>query len=122
MISHGVFTTIDRRRPASTSPATYRLLREQLGYDGIAITDSLHAAGFTAAIRGSVVDGCERAIAVGADIALLTGTITEAVRCRTRLVQAVRTGRIPRTRLDEAVLRVLRLKSRLELLPSAEDA
>jgi beta-N-acetylhexosaminidase len=122
MISHAVFTRIDRRRPATTSPATYRLLRDDLGYDGIAITDSLHAAGFTAAIRGSVVDGCERVVAAGADIALLTGTLGEATQCRNRLVEAVRAGRIPRDRLDEAALRVLRLKSRLGLLPAAGNA
>ncbi len=122
MISHAVYAWIDRRRPATTSPATYRLLRDELGYDGIAITDSLHAAGFTAAIRGSVVDGCERVVAAGADVALLTGTVGEATQCRNRLVEATRAGRISRARIDEAALRVLRLKSRLGLLAVVGDA
>jgi beta-N-acetylhexosaminidase len=116
MVSHGVYVRVDRRRPASTSPAMYRLLREELGYDGIAITDSLHAAGFGAATGGGVVDGCERVLVAGADIALLTGTVREALACRARLVDAVRAGRLPRARLDEAAPRVLRLKSRLGLL------
>jgi beta-N-acetylhexosaminidase len=116
MVSHGVYVRIDRRRPASTSPAIYRLLRDELGYDGIAITDSLHAAGFGAATSGGVVDGCERVLVAGADVALLTGTVQEAIACRARLVEAVRAGRLPRARLDQAVTRVLHLKSRLGLL------
>ncbi len=119
MMSHGVFVALDRRRPASTSPAMYRLLRSVLGYDGIAITDSLHAAGFGAATRGGVVDGCERVLVAGADVALLTGTVPEAAACRARIVAAVRAGRLTRERLDEAVTRVLRLKSRLGLLGGA---
>lgn len=116
MMSHGVYVRIDRRRPVSTSPAMYRLLRDELGYDGIAITDSLHAAGFGAATNGGVVDGCERVLVAGADIALLTGSVREALACRAKLVDAVRAGRLPRARLDEAATRVLRLKSRLGLL------
>lgn len=116
MVSHGVYAAIDRGRPASTSPAVYRLLRRDLGYRGVAITDSLHAAGFTAATRRSVVDGCVATVAAGADIALLTGTLRDAVVCRGRLVAAVRGGSLSRARVDAAALRVLTLKSRLGLL------
>lgn len=119
MVSHGVYARIDRRRPASTSPAMYRLLRSELDYDGLVITDSLHAAGFGAATGGGVVAGCERVIAAGADVALLTGSVREALACRARLVDAVRAGRLPRSRLDQAATRVLRLKSRLGLLGAA---
>jgi len=118
MMSHGVYTRIDRRRPVSTSPAMYRVLREDLGYDGIAITDSLHAAGFTAATNGSIPRGCVLAVAAGADIALLTGSLRTAVECRRALVAAVRAGTLSRERLDEAALRVLTLKSRRGLLPA----
>jgi beta-N-acetylhexosaminidase len=118
MISHGVYTAIDRRHPASTSPAIYRLLRQDLGFDGVAITDSLHADGFRAATHVSIPEGCVRAIAAGADIALLTGPLRDAVACRASIVAAVHSGRITRARLDQAATRVLRLKSRLGLLPA----
>lgn len=116
MVSHGIYTALDRRHPASTSPAVYRLLRDELGYDGVAITDSLHASGFAAATHAGVIDGCATTIAAGADIALVTGTLAEAARCRARIVTAVRAGTITRARLDEAALRVLTLKARLGLL------
>jgi beta-N-acetylhexosaminidase len=118
MISHGVYRAIDRRNPASASPAVYRLLRTTLGYDGVAITDSLHAAGFLRAARSTPVDGCVRTIAAGADIALLTGSLVDALRCRAALVRAVRSGTVAQARIDEAALRVLRLKSRRGLLPT----
>jgi beta-N-acetylhexosaminidase len=121
MISHGVYAAIDRRRPASTSPAVYRLLRRDLGFDGVAITDSLHAEGFAAATHASIAEGCVRTIVAGADIALLTGSLRDAVACRAGIVAAVRSGRITRARLDEAATRVLRLKSRLGLLPTVSS-
>jgi beta-N-acetylhexosaminidase len=122
MVSHGVYGALDRRRPASASPIAYRMLREELGYTGVAITDSLHAAGFTAATGGRVAAGCVDVVSAGADIALLTGPLADALACRAQLVAAVRAGRLPRARLDEAVRRVLELKSRLGLLPAQDDA
>lgn len=117
MMSHGVYTRIDRRRPASTSPAMYRLLRGELGYGGVAITDSLHATGFGAATRMPVAAGCVATIAAGADIALLTGSLRDAVACRNALVAAVRSGELSRTRVNQAATRVLAAKSRRGLLP-----
>jgi len=121
MVSHGIYTAIDRRHPASTSTAMYRLLREELGYQGIAITDSLNAAGFAAATRDTAVAGCVPALAAGADIVLLTGTLAEAAACRARIIAAVRTGALPRARLNEAAERVLTLKARLGLLTTDLD-
>jgi beta-N-acetylhexosaminidase len=118
MVSHGVYTAIDRRRPASTSAAAYRLLRGDLGFDGLAITDSLHAAGFAAATHTTIPQGCVRAIGAGADVALLTGSLADAVACRRALIAAVRAGTLSRARLDEAALRVLVAKSRRGLLGS----
>lgn len=121
MMSHGVYPALDRRRPASTSPAAYRLLRAELGYQGVVVTDSLHAAGFGAAARMDVPAGCVAAIRAGADIALLTGSITDAIRCRARILAAVASGELSQARVDAAALRVLRLKSRLGLLPVARS-
>ncbi|MCW2961515.1 MAG: putative beta-N-acetylglucosaminidase [Thermoleophilia bacterium] len=119
MMSHGVYAAVDRRRPASTSPAAYRLLRVTLGYEGVAITDALHAAGFRVAARVSPAAGCVPVVRAGADIALLTGTLAEAVACRRLLVAAVAGGTIPQARIDEAALRVLVVKSRQGLLAAA---
>ncbi|MEO6866671.1 MAG: glycoside hydrolase family 3 N-terminal domain-containing protein [Gaiellales bacterium] len=120
MMSHGVYRNLDARRPASTNPAAYRLLRGRLGYEGVAITDSLHATGFAAASRGGVIAGCASTLRAGADIVLLTGSLRDASQCRSRIIADVRAKRISRKRLDEAALRVLVLKSKLGLLPASK--
>jgi beta-N-acetylhexosaminidase len=120
MVSHGRYVAVDRLRPASASPAFYRRLREGLGFEGVAITDSLNAAGFAAAARTSVATGCVRVIAAGADVALLTGSLKDALDCRARLIVAARAGTLSKARIDEAVLRVLVLKARLGLLGRGE--
>ncbi|MCW2972435.1 MAG: glycoside hydrolase, family 3-like protein [Thermoleophilia bacterium] len=119
MVSHARYTAVDRLRPASASPAWYRSLRDDLGFEGVAITDSLHAAGFAAATRLDVAHGCVRAIQAGADIALLTGSLEDAYACRAQLILAARSGALPATRIDDALRRVLLLKARLGLLPPA---
>lgn len=121
MMSHGVYTAYDRRRPASASPIAYRLLRSRqtMQYGGVAMTDSLHAAGFRAATGLSAPQGCVATVAAGADIALLTGPVADAVACRRLLLAGVASGAVTRSRIDEAALRVLTLKAHLGLLPAA---
>ncbi|MCW2956629.1 MAG: putative beta-N-acetylglucosaminidase [Thermoleophilia bacterium] len=118
MVSHAVYHGLDRRRPASTSPAAYRMLRREFGADAVAITDSLHAAGFRAAARVRPAGGCVSVVRAGADIALLTGSLADAVACRRLLVAAVADGTIAPARLRQAALRVLQLKVRAGLLPA----
>lgn len=93
--------------PASLSPATYELLRGDLGYDGVAITDSLSAE---ATLTGqSLTEAVEAALVAGADIALWD-SLDEAPKIRKQLRRAVREGRLSEERLNEAVARVLALK------------
>ncbi|MFN2311766.1 MAG: glycoside hydrolase family 3 protein [Spirochaetia bacterium] len=94
----------------SSTPATFsyilvtEILREQLGFEGVVITDSLTMG----ALRGnSEAEMVISAIEAGVDIALLPSSpmyVAEA------LVQAVMSGRIREQRIDESVRRVLRLK------------
>ena len=41
MVSHNVVTSIDEKLPASISPAIHKLLREELNFSGIMITDDM---------------------------------------------------------------------------------
>ena len=94
--------------PASLSPATYALLRDQLGFTGLVVTDEL---GGMAAVssRFSAPEAVVRAIAAGADLALVTGAgqlgaVVDA------LVAASSDGRLPAARVNEALGRVLATK------------
>jgi len=94
----------------STTPATFsyilvtEILRGELGFDGVVITDSLTMG----ALRGnSEAEMVISAIEAGVDIALLPSAPIYAAEA---LVQAVLSGRISEQRIDESVRRVLRLK------------
>ncbi|HEX6254397.1 MAG TPA: glycoside hydrolase family 3 N-terminal domain-containing protein [Euzebyales bacterium] len=106
MLSHVTYGHLDRRRPASMSPAAYRLLRD-MGFDGVAITDSVGMGAVHR--RWKFPAAAEQAIRAGADAVLATDG-TQARRMRDRLVDAVRRGRLRRRRLDEAAARVLALR------------
>jgi beta-N-acetylhexosaminidase len=82
------------------------LLREQLGFQGVAITDALNMGAVTR--RGSVSEASIQALLAGADILLQPPgerVVIDAV------VRAVESGRIPRARIDEATRRVLMAKA-----------
>jgi beta-N-acetylhexosaminidase len=107
MSAHVRYTAIDDRLPASLSRAATKILRDDLGYRGILITDSLVMGAITG--RWSVSEAAEKALRNGADIVMVTDhTRTAAVT--TRLAGAVRDGRIPKVRLHQAAARVLRAK------------
>ncbi|MGH3916893.1 MAG: glycoside hydrolase family 3 N-terminal domain-containing protein [Pseudonocardiaceae bacterium] len=94
--------------PASISPAALALLRDQLGFDGMVVTDDL---GAMAAIteRVDLPDAVRRSLAAGVDMALwiTTERLTEVLD---HLERAVADGSLPESRVNEAVARVLAAK------------
>ena len=95
----------------SGEPATmsYTILTEKLrgemGFDGLIITDALSMG----AIRNmySSAEACVRCVQAGADILLMPYQYFEAFD---GVVQAVESGAIPESRIDESVYRILRFK------------
>lgn len=94
-------------KPASISAATYRLLREDYGFNGVAITDSLSAAAIQA--DRSLSLAVRQALIAGADIALWD-SLGEAKQIRKNLVNAVKRGLLPEQQVNESVERILALK------------
>jgi len=109
MLSHVVFGALDPARPASLSPLLVRgELRGRLRFKGLAITDDL---GMRALSRDSSLESSAvAALCAGADLLMLLD-MREAPRVRDAIVAAVEAGRLPQARLDEAVGRILALKS-----------
>jgi beta-N-acetylhexosaminidase len=97
MTGHAFYRRLGRFR-ASLEPATYRLLRS-LGFDGVAITDSLDIVGKTPRYWPT------RAIRAGADMLLFTSP-SSAARAIEQLLPMARRGE-----LDAAAQRVLRFRA-----------
>jgi beta-N-acetylhexosaminidase len=107
MTAHVRFTALDRRFPASLSRAATRLLRNEVGFEGVLITDSLGMGAITN--TWSVPDAAARAVRAGADVVLVTDW-RAANDVVTRLVSHVHKERISKWRLDRAVERILEAK------------
>jgi len=115
VVGHGLYGTDDFAAPASASRFILTdLLRGELGFEGLAITDDLAAGAIT--IPGSSAEAGVASIVAGADMVRLSGPPQEQERMRAALLAAARTGRISRERLDDAVVRVLEAKRAAGLL------
>jgi beta-glucosidase-like glycosyl hydrolase/CubicO group peptidase (beta-lactamase class C family) len=108
--------SIPALEPDSNTPATLSsniltgLLRKELQYQGLVITDAMDMGGIT--VRYAPGEAAVRAVLAGAD-ALLMPPVPDAAF--EGLQQAVKTKRISRERLDASVRRILEAKARLGL-------
>lgn len=87
------------------------VLREELGFRGLIVTDALEMKGVQNALPPAEV--AVQALLAGADILLMP---PDPLAARAAVVEAVRSGRVPMARLDDAVLRILRAKAKVGLL------
>ena len=105
----------DEHLPTTLSAAISTcLLRDELDFDGLLVTDSLDMAGIAA--RYSPAEVAVRAMLAGADV-LLSPPVPEAALAALR--EAAAGGRLPMARIDDAVTRILRAKARLGLHESS---
>jgi beta-N-acetylhexosaminidase len=97
--------------PATLSPAILTdLLRKQLGFKGLVITDALDMGGIAQGFSNA--DAAVRALEAGADTLLMPADPDVAIRA---VVAAVESGRLTRTRIRESVVRILAAKERTGL-------
>ncbi len=110
MISHVYINAIDPNTPATLSPAVHKYLRDTMGFQGVIVTDDLTMKAITD------VYGAEES----AVLAVLAGNdllcATDYTQQYDAVLQAVMDGRIPKSILDSAVLRILRWKMQLGLI------
>lgn len=112
MVAHIELPALDPSRgPATFSHAVVTgLLREQLGFEGLILTDSMLMDGV--ARLGSSADNAVKAVLAGNDMVLDAPDMLDAFR---GLAAAVDSGVISRARLEQSVRRVLSAKARLGL-------
>jgi beta-N-acetylhexosaminidase len=133
MTFHGLVPALDTASvPATLNPAIMTgLLRKQLGFRGLLITDAMDMNGVLARVTTgpaagqstsgnygtiknamSIAEACKLAIAAGADILLMPSDVPAAIDA---VVSGVREGRFSQARVDSSVRRVLEIKQRLGL-------
>jgi beta-N-acetylhexosaminidase len=119
MTAHMAVPALDpmgRLRPATLSPPILTdLLRQQLGFGGLVVTDALHMDGVKGQGRPGPV--AVAAVQAGADILLIPPDAAQAIDA---VVEAVRQGRLTESRIDMSVRRILAAKAALELRDGAQ--
>ena len=110
MVGHNVVISMDPTLPASLSPEVHRILREELGFEGVIMTDDLAMD----AVDAYAADGSAAVLAVlaGNDL-IVTTDFEEQIPL---VIDAVRSGALSETFVDQAVRRVLAWKYDLGLL------
>lgn len=115
LVSHNIVNCMDPDLPASLSPEVHRILREDLGFDGVVMTDDLAMDAVSAYAAGGNV--AVMSIQAGNDLVVTTDYRTQIPR----VIQAVRDGALEEEAVDAACLRVLRWKLELGLLEQTEE-
>ncbi|MCW2953270.1 MAG: glycoside hydrolase family 3 domain protein [Conexibacter sp.] len=111
MVGHARYPALDADHIASQSPAIVTgLLRDRLGFRGVAMTDSMEARAVTA--TGDVGSAAVRAVAAGEDLLLLTGP-GSFPRVRDALAAEAQRSPAFRAQVAEAAGRVAALRATL---------
>ncbi len=98
--------------PATLAPELLQdLLREELGFNGLILTDATHMIGFSA--MESRAKALPSAIAAGCDMILFANDIEEDIDS---VKKGLEEKLLTKERLDEAVTRILALKAKLNLM------
>ena len=110
LVSHNIINAVDSSRPASLSPAVHDILREELGFSGLIITDDLYMDAIRQYTQGQ--EAAVMAVIAGNDLLCCTDYETQYPA----VVQAVRNGRISESRIDQSVARILLTKKMMGIM------
>lgn len=110
MVNHNIVKAYDSELPASLSPAVHELLRDELGFEGVIVTDDLGMDAITLYTDGE--SPYVLAVNAGNDL-LCTSDIETAYN---DILNAVQSGKIDEARLNESVERILVMKQALGII------
>lgn len=116
MSAHIYFPALEPERlPVTLSRAVLSgLLRQELGYDGMIVTDCMEMDAIAA--NYGTVDAAVMAVEAGADLVLISHTAQLQAGAFEALLAAVQSGRISEARIDESVTRLLKYKAKRGLM------
>lgn len=139
MTAHILVPALDPDNCATLSRETLSYLRDILGFEGVIVSDSLVMEGVLRKCA-CVDEAAIQALQAGCDLLLLGGkllsgeksgfelTVLDIKRIHSSIVEAVKHGRIPESRVNDAVFRIFKMKKKYNLnarsnaSPLAKDA
>ncbi|MCD4733691.1 hypothetical protein K8R78_05580, partial [bacterium] len=113
LVSHVVIPELDDELPATLSPAAYAVLRSEIGFDGVAVTDDLEMGAIVK--NYGLGEAGRMAISAGADILLICHQLDRMLAARNALLTALEEETLSREELARHGVRVLLLKLSLRL-------
>jgi len=114
MVAHILLPKIDNLNPASISkPIITDILRNQLGYDGMVITDDMTMGAIVK--NYDIGDASVKSLQAGSDIILVCHNTDTMVYVIEKIKTAINTGTISMKDIDKKLLRILKTKERFKL-------
>lgn len=110
LVAHNVMEAIDPDWPATLSPRVIAILREDMGFEGIIMTDDLVMDGLQA--FATPEEAAVLAVLAGNDVLISSDFMVQIPA----VLDAVEDGRISEEMIDAAVLRILKVKSEMGIL------
>jgi beta-N-acetylhexosaminidase len=115
MVAHVTVPALDSdpNRVATTSPSIVDgLLKEDMGFKGIVVTDALDMAGLTRQYAQDIGRAAVESFKAGNDMLIIPANLDASYNS---MLRAVESGEISRARLDQSVRKILQLKASLGL-------
>ncbi len=116
MVTHEIVHAIDSSIPSSLSyKVVTGILRNELGFQGVIMTDSLTMEGITAYYTEA--QAAALSVEAGSDLLMGATTSADVASMIQGIKQAIDSGEISQQRIDDLVRRILMLKYQMGLLP-----
>lgn len=110
MINHNIINCLDKGHPASLSPAVVKTLRNELGFNGVIMTDDLSMSAITKYTDGK--NAAVSAVIAGSDMLISSDFVNQY----NAVLSAVKNGTISKSRIRQSVLRIVQWKVNLGLI------
>ena len=108
LLGHLFYPAIDPHRSADLSPASVALLRQDLGFKGAILSDDMQMGAITSSTPAP--EAADQFLIAGGDMVMIAHDIAVADATYDAIMAAVVSGRLPRSRLDEAVAALTSLR------------
>lgn len=110
MINHNIINCLDSKHPASLSPAVAKTLRNELGFNGVIMTDDLSMSAITKYTDGK--NAAVAAVIAGSDMLISSDFVNQY----NAVLSAVKNGTISKSRIKQSCLRIVQWKVNLGLI------